>query len=54
MNNFQLSIEGKVWKFLSLYRSPSQNRDELETFLDNLGFYFDDMTETKSIFDSCS
>ena len=34
--SFELIIEGKVCEFLCLYRSPSQNRDEFETFVDNL------------------
>ena len=33
---FEFRIGGKVCDFLRLDRSPSQNRDELETFLDNL------------------
>ena len=43
--SFELRIRGKVCKFLSLYRSPSQNRDEFETFLDNLGSNFDHMVD---------
>ena len=31
--SFELGIGGKVCNFLSLYRSPSQNKDEFETFL---------------------
>ena len=34
--NFELRIGGKICKFLSIYRSPSQNRDEFEKFLENL------------------
>ena len=35
---FKLWIKnwGKIYKFLSLYRSPSQNKDDFETFLENL------------------
>ena len=43
--NFELRIRGKVCKFLTLYRSPSQNRDEFETFLDNLELNFDHMAD---------
>ena len=41
--NFQLRIGGKVCKFLSLYSSPSQNKDAFETFLENLELNFDHM-----------
>ena len=34
--SFELRFGGKVCKLLCLYRSPSQNRDKFETFLDNL------------------
>ena len=27
---------GEICKYLSIYRSPSQNRDEFEKFLENL------------------
>ena len=43
--SFKLRIRGKVCKLLSLYRSLSQNRDEFETFLDNLGLNFDHMID---------
>ena len=39
--SFELRIGGKVCKFLSLYISTSQNRDEFEMFLDNLELDFD-------------
>ena len=32
---------------MSLYRSPSQNKDNFETFLENLELNFDHMTEKK-------
>ena len=41
--SFELRIEGKVSKLLTLYRSPSQNRDEFETFLDYVELNFDHM-----------
>ena len=41
--SFELRIGGKVCKLLTIYRSPSQNRDEFETFLDNLKLHFDHM-----------
>ena len=43
--SFELRIGRKVCKFVSLYRSPSQNRDEFETFLDNLVLNFDHMAD---------
>ena len=43
--SFELRIGGKVCKILTLYRSPSQNRDEFETFLDNLELNFDHMAD---------
>lgn len=44
--NFQLRIIGKVCKFVSLYRLPSQNKDDFEeTYLENLELDFDSMTE---------
>ena len=42
--NFELRIGGKICKFLSLYRSPSQNKD-FETFLENLELNFDHMAK---------
>ena len=35
----------KICKFLSLYRSPSQNRDEFEKFLKNLELSIDYMAD---------
>ena len=46
--SFELRIGGKVCKFFTLYRSPSQNRDEFETFLDNLELNFDHMADKNS------
>ena len=43
--SFELTIGQKVCKFLSLYRSPCQNRDEFETFLENLELNFDHMAD---------
>ena len=39
--SFELRVAGKVCKFLSLYRSSGQYRDEFEAFLDN----FDNMAD---------
>ena len=43
--NFELRTEGKICKFLSLYKSPNQNKDDFETFLENLELNFDHMAE---------
>ena len=43
--SFELRIGGKVCKLLTLYRSPSQNRYEFETFLDNLELDFGHMAD---------
>ena len=43
--NFALRIGGKICKFLSLYRSPNQNKDNLETFLENLELSFNHMLD---------
>ena len=43
--NFELKIGGKICKFLSLYGSPSQNRDEFEKFLENLELSIDHMAD---------
>ena len=43
--NFELRIGGKTCKFLSLYRSPSQNKDDFKKFLENLELSFDHMAE---------
>ena len=34
---FEIRIERKCWKFICLYRSPSQTNDEFESFLKNFG-----------------
>ena len=45
MLNFELRIGGKIYKFLSFYRSSSQNKDDFETFLENPELNFDYMAE---------
>ena len=42
---FKLSIGRKTCKFLSLYRFPSQKKDDFETLLENLELKIDHMTE---------
>ena len=34
--NVELRFGGKICKFLSLYRLPSQNKDDFEMFSENL------------------
>ena len=34
--NIEFSIRKKICRLISLYRSPSQNQEEFNTFLDNL------------------
>ena len=34
--NFEIKIAYKTCNFISLYRSPSQSKDEFESFADNL------------------
>ena len=41
--NFELKIGGKICKLLPLYKSPSQNKDDSQTFLENLELNFDHM-----------
>ena len=43
--SFELRFGGKVCKFLSLYRSHSQNKDNFKRFLENLDLNFDNLTE---------
>ena len=43
--SLELRIGGKVCKFLTLYRLSSQNKDEFETYLDNLELNFDHMAD---------
>ena len=50
--SFELTIGQKVCKVLSLYRSPSQNRDEFETFLE-FRIEFWSYGWQKSLFDGC-
>ena len=34
--NFEIMIGNKICNFITLYRSPSQNQDDFQTFIDNL------------------
>ena len=39
--NFEIKIADKICNFISLYRSPSQSKDEFESFADNLELNLD-------------
>ena len=39
--NFEIKIANKACNFISLYRSPGQSKDELESFADNLELNLD-------------
>ena len=34
--NFEIMIGNKICNFITLYRSPSQNQDDFQAFIDNL------------------
>ena len=42
--NFEISFEGKICNFASLYRSPSQLSDTFEDFADNFKLNLDKIT----------
>ena len=44
--NFELRIGRKICIFLSPYGLPSQNKDDFETFLENVELNFDHMAES--------
>ena len=39
--NFEIKIADKICNFISLHRSPSQSKDEFESFADNLELNLD-------------
>ena len=39
--NFEIKIADKIYNFISLYRSPSQSKDEFEPFPDNVELNID-------------
>ena len=39
--NFEIKIADKICNFIPLYISPSQSKDEFESFADNLGLNLD-------------
>ena len=39
--NFEIKVADKTCNFISLYRSPSQSKDEFESFADNLELNLD-------------
>ena len=34
--NFKIMVGNKICNFITLYRSPSQNQDDFQAFVDNL------------------
>ena len=44
---FELTIGDKTCYFLSLYRSPSQSKDDFETFLENLELNLENLVQRK-------
>ena len=51
--NFGLKIGGKVCEFLSLCRSLGQDKDDFETFLENLELNFNHVA-VKILYGGCS
>ena len=45
--NFEVKIGDKTCNFLSLYRSPSQTRDEFENFIKNVGLNLEHIANKK-------
>ena len=45
--NFEIKIPDKICNFISLYRSPCQSKDELESFADNLELHLDSIALRK-------
>ena len=43
--NFEIKIANKICNFISLYRSPSQFKDEFESFADNLELHLDSIVQ---------
>ena len=43
--NFEIKIADKICNFISLYRSPSQSKDEFESFADNIELNLDSITQ---------
>ena len=42
--NFEIRIGGKLFRFVSLYRSPSQSQDDIESFANNFELNIDTAT----------
>ena len=41
--NFEIKVSDKKCNFISLYRSPSQSKDDFESFAGNLGLNLDSL-----------
>ena len=46
--NFEIKIRRKTCNFVCLYRYPSQNNDQFETFLENLNLNLDQILQKTS------
>ena len=49
-SNFEIRIGGKLCRFVSLYRSPSQSQDDFEIFANNFELNIDTATANNSFF----
>ena len=43
--NFEIMIGNKICNFITLYRSPSQNQDDFQAFIDNLEMNLETLTQ---------
>ena len=52
--NFEIRIGGKLCRFVSLYRSPSQSQDDFESFANSFELHIDTATAHNNFFNCCS
>ena len=52
--NSEIKIADKACNFISLYRSPSQSKDEFESIADNFELNLDSVALRNTILDCCS
>ena len=43
--NFEILIVNKICNFINLYRRPSQNQDDFQAFIDNLGMNLETLAQ---------
>ena len=46
--SFELQVVSKIWKFASLYQSPSEPSDDFEEFIDDFELTLDTLAESNS------